>query len=81
MTAKKKKENFEDMLSKLEVTVENLEQDNVSLEDSLKYFEEGVHLVKECTKVLRDAERKVEILLSEDGKDETVADFTLDDSE
>ena len=60
------KNTFEESLKKLEKIVEKLEDGNVNLEDSIKSFEEGVALVKECQKQLSEAEIKIQTLL-EDG--------------
>ena len=50
----KKNIDFEKSLSKLESIVEVLESENVSLEESVKKFEEGISLVKSCQKQLKD---------------------------
>ena len=60
---KKDKVNFESSLKKLEEIVSKLEDGDISLEDSVKSFEEGIGLVKECQKQLSDAELKVKKLL------------------
>ena len=60
------KNTFEESLKKLEKIVEKLEDGNVNLDDSIKSFEEGVVLVKECQKQLSEAEIKIQTLL-EDG--------------
>lgn len=54
---------FEDSLKKLEDIVSRLEGGDLTLEESLKLFEEGIKLSRLCTKQLEEAERKVEILL------------------
>ena len=60
---------FEDALARLEVIVAELEQGELSMDASLKIFEEGVRLSKQCMKMLEDAEKKVEVLLQDtDGK-------------
>ncbi|MBI3621933.1 MAG: exodeoxyribonuclease VII small subunit [Nitrospirae bacterium] len=60
---------FEEALGRLEGIVRALEQGDLSLEDSLKRFEEGIRLSKQCMKMLEEAERKVEILVTDkDGK-------------
>ncbi|MCD5397825.1 exodeoxyribonuclease VII small subunit [candidate division NPL-UPA2 bacterium] len=62
---------FEEALKKLEKVVSDLERGELSLDDSLKKYEEGVQLSRLCTKKLEEAERKVEILVkSEEGKKE-----------
>ena len=48
----KKNLNFEDSLAKLEGIVDALEDNDVSLEESVKKFEEGIKLVKDCQKQL-----------------------------
>lgn len=59
---------FEDGLKKLEKIVEDLEDGNLTLDDSLEKYEEGIRLAKMCAKKLEAAKKKVEILLkSEDG--------------
>jgi exodeoxyribonuclease VII small subunit len=54
---------FEAALSRLEELVGSLEKGDLSLEESLKIFEEGVRLSKNCTKILDEAEKKVELLI------------------
>ena len=53
---------FEQDLERLEKVVEALEEGGLSLEDSLKHFEEGIKLAKRCEKALTAAEKKIEIL-------------------
>ena len=55
-------ENFESALKSLEEIVQKLEEGNLSLDDSLKLFEEGIQLSRFCTKKLSEAEKKVEKL-------------------
>ena len=62
------RERFEDALNKLEKIVSQLEEGDVSLEESLKLFEEGIRLSRLCNQKLEEAEKRVEILLKgEDG--------------
>ena len=59
---------FEEALKKLEKIVGELEDGNLSLDESLEKYEEGVKLSRLCAKKLEVAKKKVEILLkSEDG--------------
>ena len=53
---------FEDALGKLESIVEGLEGGKISLEDSIKRYEEGIKLAKFCSMKLDEAEKKIEIL-------------------
>tara|TARA_Y100000746_G_scaffold151620_1_gene129942 strand:- start:304 stop:528 length:225 start_codon:yes stop_codon:yes gene_type:complete len=65
MTNSGKKIDFESSLKDLELIVEKLEDDNINLEDSVKSFEEGISLVKECQKQLEEAELKIKKLLDD----------------
>jgi len=58
-----KEKSFEEALAKLEQITKELEEGNLSLEESLKYFDEGVKLAEHCNSRLNDAQKKVEILL------------------
>lgn len=62
MSEAKQNIQFEPSLQKLEGIVKNLESGNLSLEDSLTAFQEGVGLVKQCQTLLAQAEQKVEVL-------------------
>jgi exodeoxyribonuclease VII small subunit len=68
---------FEAALERLQQTVRRLESGELSLEDSLKSFEEGVRLTRHCQEQLKVAEQRIELLtqVSADGKVET-APFT-----
>jgi exodeoxyribonuclease VII small subunit len=57
--------SFEESLKKLESIVDKLEKGDLSLEESLKLFEEGVGLSAVCKKELEEAEGKVEILIKQ----------------
>lgn len=70
--------NFEQSLKELEELVEKMEGGDLSLEDSLKYFERGVTLTRNCQKALAEAEQKVQILLQKEGN-ETLNDFQPDE--
>ncbi|NOT11815.1 MAG: exodeoxyribonuclease VII small subunit [Methylococcaceae bacterium] len=58
---------FEDSLAELEQLVTQLEQGDISLEESLKFFERGVNLTRICQKALQEAEQKVQILIDKNG--------------
>lgn len=55
-------EKFETALKKLEEVVRKLESGELSLDDSLKAYEEGVKLAAFCSRKLNDAEKRVEVL-------------------
>ena len=61
----KKNKNFEASLKRLQEISELLENDDVSLEESIKLYEEGIKLSKECFSTLEKAELKVEELNSD----------------
>ena len=63
-----KKPDFERSLARLEEVVSKLESPQLSLDEAMKLFEEGVELSRECQKQLEEAEGKVEILLKQNGK-------------
>lgn len=64
-----KKPDFERSLARLEDVVRRLESPQLSLDEAMKLFEEGVGLSRECQKQLEEAEGRVEILLKNaDGK-------------
>lgn len=62
------KDKFEDNLSRLEEIVRKMESGDLSLEDSLKAFEEGIKLSRLCAKKLDESERRVEVLLKQEGE-------------
>jgi len=72
--AAKKNYPFETSLEKLEKLVEQMEDGDLTLEDSLKNFEEGIRLTRECQQALAAAEHKVKLLIEENGQ-VTASDF------
>ena len=61
--------NFEASMKRLDEISASLEKENVSLEDALALYEEGVKLVRKCNEQLENAERKVKALrLTPDGE-------------
>ncbi|OOM09192.1 exodeoxyribonuclease VII small subunit [Clostridium saccharobutylicum] len=60
-----KKENYEEMLTKLQDILNNLERDELNLEDSMKSYEEGVKLVNKIYKTLNSYEGKISIIKQE----------------
>ena len=59
---------FEASLKKLEELVDQMEGGELSLEDSLKTFEEGIKLTRECQKALKEVEQKVSLLMEKNGE-------------
>ena len=73
-TRKKAPLDFEQSLAELQQLVERLEGGELSLEESLSAFEQGIRLTRDCQGALGQAEQKVQMLLA-DGDDE----FTLEE--
>jgi exodeoxyribonuclease VII small subunit len=72
MSAKKQANfNFEGALEQLEELVASMEDGELSLEESLKAFEKGIKLTRECQTALKNAEQKVQILLDESSEPES----------
>ncbi len=59
------KQSFEASLGELEKIVRKLEDGELSLEESLKLFEDGVKLSRECQERLNQSERRIEVLLKD----------------
>ncbi|MEC7935189.1 MAG: exodeoxyribonuclease VII small subunit [Candidatus Neomarinimicrobiota bacterium] len=69
MTKEDKQMHFEEAFKRLEQIVGNLESGDLSLEESMKLFEEGIRLTEACKSRLEDAEQKIQLLLkNSDGK-------------
>lgn len=59
---------FEEAIKKLEEISKELESGNLSLDESVNKFEEGMKLSKTCTKMLNEAEKRINILINNDGE-------------
>ncbi len=68
--------NFEEQLAELETVVERLERGELSLEESVRLFEEGVRLSNACKKELASAEGRIQVLL-EPASGEATADLDV----
>ena len=75
MAKKSANQGLEKSLQSLEAVVEKMESGDLSLEESLQAFEEGVRLTRDCQQALRAAEQKVRILLEPEAEPE---DFEAD---
>ncbi len=66
-----KKFNLETSLKELETIINKMDADseNLSLEESLKHFESGIKLSKQCQKTLQDAEHKVDMLTADNNRE------------
>ena len=63
----KNENNFEEKMDKLEKIVAELEKGDLTLENSLTKFEEGMKISKDCNDLLKNAEKKITIMLENDG--------------
>ena len=78
MSEDKNSANFEEQIKKLEHLVAQLETGNLSLEDSINAYEEGVKIAQNCQLTLKNAEQKVEILTKQ-GEELVKQDFNSED--
>lgn len=62
----KKQVQFEDALERLEKIVHELEEGEIGLEESLKRYEDGVKLLRQCYAILQNAQRRIELLTGVD---------------
>lgn len=62
-----KEKNFEEAMERLRGIVEELERGDLSLEESLKKFEDGVKLSQFCLAKLDEAEKRIEVLARSEG--------------
>ena len=76
---KKNNINFEKTFAELEDLVNKIEEGDLSLEESLKYFERGMILTKNCQQALSEAEQKVKILLEKNNNSLENFDTTNND--
>ena len=71
--------DFEKQLTALESVVERLEQGDLSLEESVQLFEEGIKLSDACKKELEAAEGKIQLLVDRGKNGMKVVDFDVKD--
>ena len=74
-----KAKTFESSLGELEKIVRQLEDGDLSLEESLKLFEDGVKLSRECQERLNQAERRIEVLLKDEKGNPVLQDLNSDE--
>lgn len=73
-------DNFELNLKKLEELVKKLDSDELTLDESIALFEEGMKLSKKCSDKLESAERKINILLQDENGNEIEEKFEIEEN-
>jgi exodeoxyribonuclease VII small subunit len=63
-----KTQGLEKSLSEITKLIEKMEHGELTLEQSLAEFEKGITLIKQCQKILTDAEQKVNLLMEKNGE-------------
>ena len=63
-----KENSFEKKMEELEKIVNELEKGDLNLVDSVKKFEDGMKISKECSKLLEDTEKRITIILENNGE-------------
>lgn len=72
MAKKSEEKSFEELMVTLEEITSKLEKEQISLDESVKLFEEGMSISKECNKKLEEAEKRITMLIeTKDGFEET----------
>ena len=67
--------NFEKALNQLEQIIEKMENDELSLDQSIDHFEKGSKLIKQCNQKLNEAEKKIQILLKDEENKQILTNF------
>ncbi len=68
MGKKEENKSFEELMETLEGIVQDLEKGNLNLDESVAKFEEGMKIAKECSQILESAEKRITILLENNGE-------------
>ncbi|TDT61939.1 exodeoxyribonuclease VII small subunit [Fonticella tunisiensis] len=75
MATRKKNMKFEEAIQRLEEIVNVIEDDSLSLEESIKIFQEGMELAAICNKKLDEAERRISVIMKGENNNLTEEDF------
>jgi exodeoxyribonuclease VII small subunit len=78
LTRKTKSPDLEAALAEINTVIEQMEQGELSLEQSLAQFERGITLIKQCQKILQEATQKVQVLITNNGQ-ETLEPYEKDE--
>ena len=68
MGKKQENKSFEELMGSLETIVQDLEKGDLNLDESVAKFEEGMKISKECNKILESSEKRISILLENNGE-------------
>lgn len=79
MAARKKEIKFEEAIQRLEEIAEAMESKSLSLEDSIKMFQEGMDIAKLCNQKLDEAEKRVNIIVKNSNGTLTEAEFEAEE--
>ena len=81
MAARTKANEFEKAFQQLEKIVQQLESENLSLDESLQLFEEGIRLSRFCNQKLEEVEKKIETILADAKGQPQVEPFEAEEAE
>ena len=76
-----KNKTFEDAITELEKVVNELENEDLTLDESVKKFQNGMELSTYCNKLLDDAEKKISVLIEKSDGTFEEKDFSIDNEE
>lgn len=78
MTKKIKLPDLESSLSEINALISQMEQGELSLEQSLSHFERGITLIRHAQKILQEAEQTVQVLIKKNSGEEELTDYEND---
>lgn len=73
-----KNKNFEEMMQELENIAKDLENGELTLDESVNKFEKGMEISKECSKILENAEKKISILIKDNNNNIVEEKFNVE---
>lgn len=73
----KQEKKFEEMIQELENIAKDLENGELTLDESVSKFEQGIEISKECSKILENAEKRISILIKDNDNNIVEEKFDL----
>lgn len=73
-----KNKNFEEMMQELEDIAKDLENGELTLDESVNKFEKGMEISKECSKILENAEKRISILIKDNNNNIVEEKFNVE---